>query len=117
MHELSVTENILNITLKHAREANASKVTDIHIVIGQLSSIVDESVDFYWKIISEDTICSDATLHFKRIPAEFFCTDCKSTFPLEQELAPCPHCGSVHINIVSGEEFYLDSIEIERQSE
>ena len=117
MHELSVTENILNIATKHAREANASRVTDINIVIGQLSSIVDESVAFYWQIISEDTICADAKLHFNRIPAEFLCNNCKATFKLEHELAPCPHCGSALINVISGEEFYLDSIEIERQGE
>ena len=90
------------------------KVTDIHITIGQLSSIVDDSIQFYWDMLSEDTICSAAKLHFNRIPAEFFCTDCKKTFKLEQELAPCPYCGSIRLRITSGEEFFLESIEIQR---
>ena len=42
MHELSVTENILIIASSHAQKAGALKVTDIYIVIGRLSSIVDE---------------------------------------------------------------------------
>jgi hydrogenase nickel incorporation protein HypA/HybF len=115
MHELSVTENILSIALKHANEAKATKVTDINIVIGQLSSIIDESIQFYWDIISENTICSNAVLHFNRIPAEFLCNQCKATFKLEKELSPCPQCGSNQIKVVSGEEFYLESIEIERK--
>ena len=114
MHELAVTENILDIALKHARQAQAVRVTDIHITIGQLSSIVDDSIQFYWDMLSEDTICSAAKLHFNRIPAEFFCTDCKKTFKLEQELAPCPYCGSIRLRITSGEEFFLESIEIQR---
>ena len=114
MHELAVTENILSIALKHAELAGASKVTDIHITMGQLSSVVDDSVQFYWEMISENTICFGAKLHFKRIPAEFFCTDCKTQFNLNQELAPCPNCGSIRVRIVAGEEFFLESIEVER---
>jgi hydrogenase nickel incorporation protein HypA/HybF len=115
MHELAVTENILSIATKHAEQAQATHVTDIHITIGQLSSVVDESVQFYWDIVSENTLCYGAKLHFNRIPAEFICTDCKTKFNLNQELAPCPNCGSIRVRIVSGEEFFLESIEIERK--
>jgi hydrogenase nickel incorporation protein HypA/HybF len=115
MHELAVTENIPSIALKHAEQAQASRVTDIYITIGQLSSVVDDSVQFHWDIMSEDTLCSGAKLHFNRIPAEFFCTDCQTKFNLNQELAPCPNCGSIRVRIVSGEEFFLESIEIERK--
>lgn len=115
MHELSVTENILAIAEKHARKAGATRVTDIHIVIGQLSSIVDDSVQFYWDMISEGTLCTGAKLHFSRKPAQMHCRACQHTFTLIRgELIPCPKCSSMDLRIVSGEEFFLDSIEIER---
>jgi hydrogenase nickel incorporation protein HypA/HybF len=75
MHELSVTESILDIATKHGQQAGATRVTDIHLVIGQLASIVDDSVQFYWDIISQDSICAAAKLHFKRIPALLECQD------------------------------------------
>jgi hydrogenase nickel incorporation protein HypA/HybF len=34
MHELSVSENILDISLRYARENNAKKINDIYLVIG-----------------------------------------------------------------------------------
>ncbi|HNT55833.1 MAG TPA: hydrogenase maturation nickel metallochaperone HypA [Anaerolineaceae bacterium] len=114
MHELSVTESILNIASRHAEQAEARVVTDIHIVVGKLSSIVDDSVQFYWDLISEGTICAGAKLHFQRVPARLACQDCGTEFQLEAELIPCPHCGSVHIKVLTGEEFWLDSIEITR---
>jgi len=117
MHELAVTENILSIALKHAKQAQAVKVTDIYITIGQLSSVVDDSVQFHWDIMSEDTICSGAKLHFNRIPAEFFCTECQTKFNMDQVLAPCPNCGSIRVRIVAGEEFFLESIEVERKGD
>ncbi len=114
MHELSVTENILNIALTHAQKAGAMRVTDVHLVIGQLSSIVDDSVQFYWEIISKDTLCESSQLHFNRKMAIFLCNDCQTEYVPGREIAPCPSCGSVNLKIVAGEEFYLDSIQIEK---
>lgn len=115
MHELSVTEHILNIALKHAAENQAVRVTDLYITVGRLSSIVDDSIQFYWDIISDATICKGAQLHFNRIPAQIQCDDCATIFTLESELTPCPECSSTHLKILTGEEFFLDSIEIEKE--
>lgn len=114
MHELSVTENILSISLKHATQTQASRVTAIHLVVGQLSSVVDDSVQFYWDMLSENTLCQGAILHFSRIPATFRCLDCDKEFDLADRLSTCPNCNGIRTSILSGEEFYVESIEIER---
>jgi hydrogenase nickel incorporation protein HypA/HybF len=113
MHELSVTEGLLNITLRHAEQAEAKRVTTLHIVVGRLSSIVDDSVQFYWDIISKDTIAEGAMLHFQRIPIELECLNCGQRYTPEVEDFACPNCKSEQIKIIAGEEFYLDSIEVE----
>lgn len=113
MHELAVTESILAITLKHAEQAAASRVTDIHLVIGQLSSIVDDSVQFYWDMISENTIAQGARLHFNRVAARMKCLNCGQEFEMEQRLNPCPACQSYSLQVIAGEEFFLESIEVE----
>lgn len=113
MHELSVTENILEIANRHAIQANAVRVTDIYIVIGRLSSIVDDSVQFYWDFVSQNTICQGALLHFERIPARLLCLSCQHEYTLDGDLSECPHCSSAQVKVLSGEEFYLDSIAIE----
>jgi hydrogenase nickel incorporation protein HypA/HybF len=114
MHELSVTESVLEIACKHAQKAQAVRVTDIHLVIGRLSSIVDDSIAFYWNIISKDTLCENARLHFNRLPAILLCLDCDNEFQLDQELTPCPNCSSARIRVLSGDEFQVESIDIER---
>jgi hydrogenase nickel incorporation protein HypA/HybF len=114
MHELAVTESILGIAQKHAIQAQAARVTDVYIVVGRLSSVVDDSVQFYWDFVSQDTICAGAKLHFKRIPARLSCLECGSAYTLEGDLTPCPKCGSAQVKVTSGEEFWVDSIEIEK---
>lgn len=117
MHELPITESILDIALRHAQAADAARVTDIYLVIGQLASIVDDSVQFYWDMISAGTIAAGARLHFKRIPAELLCLDCQERYhPGEGELA-CPQCGSRHVKVISGEEFRMEAIEVESAQE
>lgn len=117
MHELSVSESILQLALEHAQKAQASRVTSINLVMGRLSSIVDDSVQFYWDTISENTICQGAKLNFNRTPAFLLCRDCDTKYSIEERLIPCPNCGSYNTTIASGEEFYLDSIEIEKDNE
>jgi hydrogenase nickel incorporation protein HypA/HybF len=73
MHELSVTENILEIALRHAAEAQANRITNLYLVIGQLSSIVDDSIQFYWDIITRGTPAEGAQLHFERIQTRLSC--------------------------------------------
>lgn len=113
MHELAITQNILDIAVNHAQQAGAARVTDLHLVIGQLSSIVDDSVQFYWDIISKGTLCAGATLHFQRIPARLRCQQCGTEYGLERELTACPTCQSVRVQVIQGEEFRLESIEVE----
>lgn len=116
MHELAVTESILEIALRHAQQANAAKITAMNIVIGQLSAIVDDSVQFYWDIISADTPAQGAQLNFKRVAAEMQCRDCGFNFALDGKNLPCPQCGSTFIKVLHGEEFFLESIEIETEA-
>ncbi len=113
MHELSVTESILDITLRHARQANATRVKNLYLVIGQLASIVDDSVQFYWDIVAKDTLAEGAKLHFQRIPAELECTQCHTRFHPDGNQLACPECESVMIKVISGEEFFLEAIDVD----
>ena len=113
MHELAVTESILEISLRHAQNANAKRITNLYLVIGQFASIVDDSVQFYWDIVSEETIANGATLHFRRLPATLACLDCTHQFKPIGDGFSCPKCNSDHIKVVSGNEFYMEAIDVE----
>ncbi len=113
MHELSITESLLNTACEYAEKNQAIRVTALNLVIGELSGVIDESVQFYWDMISENTICQGATLHFSRIPATMVCLECGNEYKLNEDgLRPCPSCSSFHLKPKTGEEFFLDSIEI-----
>lgn len=113
MHELSVTQSILDISLRNAKDAGAKQITGINLVIGEFASIVDNSVKFYWDIVSEGTIAQGAELHFERISGEMTCADCGHSFHPGGDDFACPNCKSQSVRITKGEEFRVDSIDIE----
>jgi hydrogenase nickel incorporation protein HypA/HybF len=113
MHELPITQSLLEIALRHAQKSDAKRITDLHIIMGELATMVDDSIQFYWDIIAESTIAAGAKLHFCRVPAELQCMACFTKYnPKEKELV-CPNCGNVGVKIIAGEEFSLEAIDVE----
>jgi hydrogenase nickel incorporation protein HypA/HybF len=112
MHELPVTQQILDIALKTARENQASEILAINLVIGDLTSFIDDSIQFYFDFLSKNTIAEKARLKIKRIPVELCCRNCRTIFTPQTQLWECPNCRGLDMEILKGQEFYLDSIDI-----
>lgn len=108
MHELAVTQNILDIALRHAQ---GRPILGVNLVIGELSSIVDDSVQFYWEFITKNTLAAGSRLRFRRITAQMTCQKCGHTFHPREALA-CPVCDSIQVAVTAGDEFMLEAIDI-----
>jgi hydrogenase nickel incorporation protein HypA/HybF len=113
MHEYSITQSLLTLALEKAHEAKASKINKINVVLGELSGIVDECVQFYFDFLSRDTIASGASLSFERTPTKLRCRTCKAVFLPRNHDWSCPDCHEAGIEIVSGRECYMESIEVD----
>lgn len=113
MHEFSITQSILAIALEKANEAQASKITKINLVIGELSGIVNECVQFYFDFLSKDTIAAEASLSFERTPNRLRCRNCDTVFSPDNLDWACPNCREQKIEIISGCECRVESIEVE----
>ena len=114
MHELVMTQQILDLALSQISQAGRDgQVTDLYLINGELSSYTDESIQFYWDILSRGTSCAGARLHFKHVPAQLRCQDCGLIFGLKDGLVTlCPSCGHGRVDVLAGQEFHLDSLEL-----
>ena len=113
MHELSITQSILSIALEKAKEVEASKVTKINLIIGELSGVVGECVEFYFDFLSKDTIAAQASLSLQQPPVQLRCRSCTAVFSPNDSGWTCPTCREPKIEIISGRECYVDSIEVD----
>ena len=116
MHELPVTEGILAVALDAASRHHASRITSIDLVIGELGSIVDDSIQFYFDLLSRGTPAEGAMLRFRREPAQVVCWACgrrwSACAPLPQT---CPTCDSSQLQVAGGQAFRVESIEVDNE--
>ncbi|AGG06887.1 MULTISPECIES: hydrogenase maturation nickel metallochaperone HypA [Dehalococcoides] len=117
MHELSITEELLKTIVAKAEEAKARNVSRINLVIGEYAGVVEDSVKMCFEILSQDTIANGAVLEFSRIPAKFRCRLCGHTFPSGQNLLVCPECQGWNAEVIAGNEFFIESIEVDDESQ
>lgn len=113
MHELGITKGILDIALRTAAERKATKVRGIRLKIGAWSSIDPECINFYFEAIASGTPAEGADIHVETIPLTAKCTACGSPFEPEDLVFRCPGCGSADVEIASGREMYVESVEVE----
>jgi hydrogenase nickel incorporation protein HypA/HybF len=114
MHELSVSQSILDIAVRHAQKAGARRILAIHLVIGDLTGFVDDSIQFYFDFLSRDTLAEGADLHFERVAARVRCHACRAEYaPPDMRLWSCPECSALGGEVIAGREFTVASLEIE----
>ena len=109
MHELTITQNIVDIAVS---EAGPRKIRQINLVIGELSSVVEDSIRFCFDVISKETPAEGAILSVTTVPALIRCASCSCQFGYRGE-GVCPGCGKRGGEVVAGREFYMESIEVE----
>jgi len=113
MRELQSTQTILNKSLLQVPDTK--RIKNIHLVIGEISELDQKLIQQHWRELSKGTPAEHAQLHFRLIKAEVQCMSCFSKYyPLAGKIH-CPYCGSYGAKILSGEEFNLESIELDHE--
>ena len=70
MHELSITEHLLEDCIREARAQNAVRIRVIRLCIGQLRGIVPDCIQIYLDMLSEGTIAEGARIEWKHFPSK-----------------------------------------------
>lgn len=111
MHELPVVLDIIREMDEQAEKNAFQKITRIRLVIGELSSIIDESVQMYFEVAAKGRPCEGAELAFEHRPAMLRCRNCGKEFPHRHSFQ-CPDCGGDGLLIRgTGREFYIRSFD------
>ncbi len=111
MHEFPVVLDVIRTVGEEAAKRRFRQVTQIDLVIGELSSIIDESVQMYFDVAAKDSVCSGAKLIFEHRPALLRCQSCGKEFPHEKSFQ-CPECGGDSVLVKgTGREFYIRSFD------
>lgn len=113
MHEYTITRSIINISIEEAKKNNAKSITEIRLEVGELTGLVPDALQIYFDMISQGTLAQGAKLIIKKIPIKFKCRKCLIENEVKGGIYRCPICDSRDIFITAGNEYMIDSLEVE----
>lgn len=112
MHELSITEHILEYAMEEAQKQNASRILAIRLRIGSFSGVVPECIQMYCDLLAEGTMAEGVQIEAAVIPTKVCCRECGKESEITPHSLCCPHCGSLKLQRLSGREFLIESLEV-----
>lgn len=113
MHEMAIAEGILSIALEYAEKEGALKISEIGLLLGEMSGVVTESLTFGFEMLSKGTPAEGAVLSIREIPLMGRCTKCGREVHVEHYDFWCPACRDGVLEIVSGREMQVEYLEVE----
>ncbi|MBI3854398.1 MAG: hydrogenase maturation nickel metallochaperone HypA [Planctomycetes bacterium] len=108
MHELAITQEIVEIIRARAGER---KVRRVVIEIGKLSAVLPDAVRFCFDLCAEGTPAEGAALEILEPPGRARCLACSAEVALERPFGRCA-CGSSDLDWISGEELRVREMEV-----
>ena len=112
MHEYPITQRIIEIADEYAAKNEAREVKQINLIVGDYSGYVASSIELYFEIIAEGSLCEHAKLNIERITPKLKCSVCGELFVRKPFTFECPNCKGEGVPTEIGQEFYIKSIEI-----
>jgi hydrogenase nickel incorporation protein HypA/HybF len=110
VHELSLSSAIVNTVVKHAE---GRRVSVVNLRVGRLRQVVPDSLEFYFEFVARGTVCEGARLEQEAVPAVLRCDGCATEWEMDLPFFRCAACGSGAVTVTSGNEFEVESIEVE----
>jgi hydrogenase nickel incorporation protein HypA/HybF len=112
MHEMSIAVNIIELCEQELKKVNAKKIEKLNLIVGKLSGIVVESLQFALEASRQHSALSDATIIIEETPASMKCLKCGTEFESDDYYVQCPTCGEFRHEILGGKELLVKSLTV-----
>lgn len=121
MHEFSFTSQIVRNVLAEAEKHKAKKVAEVHLIVGKLTFLGLDQVQFAYEVLTKGTIMEGSKLIVKEQEGVVRCSQCgyEGDFkyhddPLYHVPMPtlkCLQCGNL-VKIIAGKECIIKNVKM-----
>lgn len=113
MHEMGIAMQVKEIAIASIPEDMENvQVETVNLKVGKLAAVVPDSLTFCFDIIKKDSPLADAELKIEEIPVRARCRNCALDWTISEPVFLCPDCGGGELDIVSGRELEITSLEL-----
>lgn len=112
MHELSIATALVDRLDEMVRREGADGVVSLTVEVGTLSGVDPDALDMAFPVAAEGTVADGAVLRIERVKAKVHCSQCGKDVDIEDVFPVCTECGSLSVDVVSGRELVLKSMDV-----
>ncbi len=109
MHELSITESVVEQVSEHV---GAARVLRLVLEVGALTAVVPDAIRFCFELCARATPCENATLDIVIVAGHGVCNACREEREIRELTSPCG-CGSHDVRITRGQDLRVREVEVE----
>ena len=115
MHEYSIVEGVLDSVIPAAEKAGADRIVCVRLRVGDMTEVVQESLDFMWGICCEQRgpMVEGCRLEVEYVYPRSACLKCGHEFEHDRFHLKCPECGSASTMLLSGGELEIASMDVD----
>ena len=114
MHEANFTKQIVNVIMDQLTQYPESRPRTVKVAVGEMLHLVPDSVQMHFDLLTKDTSLEKVELELGEIPVVVNCHQCGREGGVEDHhLLLCSHCQSLDVELKSGNEIRIESIELE----
>ena len=107
---MAIAEGILDIALKTMEENEAKRVARVKLLVGEMAGVECESLLFCFEALTKGTAADGAALDIERVGR---CGSCGKEQHVERYSFLCPSCRNGALEIISGRELKVESLEVD----
>ncbi len=114
VHELSLCRSIHDIV---DRARDGRRVHAVNLQVGQLRQVAPETLSYCWGMVCAQGPLAGSELVVDHVPVVLDCRDCGARSTAGRVLLlTCDACGSGSVELISGEELLVTSVDLAGES-
>lgn len=114
MHELSIVKSMLGIIKREMEKNRLETLKKVRIRVGELTAVEPEALRFSFDtLVKDDEALEGAAMEVDEVPLTVRCSECGSENKADKLDRMCPYCGSTEVDMLTGDELEVVSIEAE----
>ena len=112
MHELSLSNGMLEIIEKRAVEDGFDRVLVVRLEVGALSCVERAALSFCFESVTRGSVAEGAHLDILDVAGKAWCWDCEAVVPLARRGEACGRCGGYQLKVRDGEQVRIKELEV-----
>jgi hydrogenase nickel incorporation protein HypA/HybF len=113
MHEMAMSESLVEIVEEECRKHGFAKVRIVRVELGVLGHVEADALRFCFDAVTRGTVAEGARLDIVPVAGAGFCLDCGETVPLSERFGACPSCGAYHVQMTAGDDLRVTELEVD----